>query len=173
MAKPPEFSTPELLKRFFEGNSFPEIQFISWTDERIINELVNCFSRPAFTTPFNRDVDIPDFGNAITDTIEVLNTGIHRLRDGTLIKQIPSRHQIKDIELKTKISHIYNLVVGLRDTFTELRRKKEIQSCQCNDLDCPVYTLSDNACIKMDGIREKVFVVLREVDPNIVQSLNK
>lgn len=66
------------------------------TDKQIINELIDCFDRPAFQTIFHREVNIHDFGKAITDTVEVLNTGIHRLRDGTLIKQASSRHQIED-----------------------------------------------------------------------------
>ncbi len=86
---------PGLLQRFFEGNSFPE-NGAAMTDMQIIKELVNCFDRTTFQTPFYREVSIPDFGKAITDTIEVLNTGVHRLRDGTLVKQIPSRHQIQN-----------------------------------------------------------------------------
>jgi hypothetical protein len=155
---------PELLKRFFEGNSFPE-NSAAMTDTQIIKELVDCFDRPAFKTLFYREVNIPDFGKAITDTIEVLNTGVHRLRDGTLIKQIPSRHQLKDAGLKAKIADLYELVVKLRDTFVDLSRKKEIESCGCGDSDCPVYMLSDNACKKMDQIRHEIFGTIRNIKP--------
>jgi len=45
--------------------------------------LAECFDRPAFTTPFHRKVNIIDFEKAITDTIEVLNKGLHRLYSST------------------------------------------------------------------------------------------
>ena len=45
--------------------------------------MAECFDRPAFDTPFRDESNVPDFKKAITDTIEALNTGIHRLRDGT------------------------------------------------------------------------------------------
>lgn len=125
--------------------------------------MVDCFNRPAFTTPFHREVNIPDFGKAITDTIEVLNTGVHRLRDGTLIRQIPSRHQLKDIVVKNDVAALYNLVVKLRDTFTDLRRKKEIENCGCGDPDCPTYMMSDNACQKMDTIRLEIFTAMQKI----------
>ena len=157
---------PELLQRFFEGKSFPETESIVWDDAQILKNLVECFNRPAFTTPFHREVNIPDFGKAITDTIEVLNTGMHRLRDGTLIKQIPSRHQLKDAHVQNNVATLYDLIVKLRDTFTDLRRKKEIENCGCGDPDCPTYMLSENACQKMDSIREAIFKAIRKIKPD-------
>ncbi|MCK4665025.1 MAG: hypothetical protein KAT68_19310, partial [Bacteroidales bacterium] len=95
--------TPELIKRFSHGEEFPDSPkdltvfsegFELLDDKNIIKLISECFDRPAFTTPFREEVSIPDFEKALTDTIELLNTGMHRLRDGTLIKQIPSRHSV-------------------------------------------------------------------------------
>jgi hypothetical protein len=148
--------TPELLSRFVDGEVFPELSEPQ-NDKKIINKLAECFDRPAFTTPFHNEVSIPDFEKAITDTIEVLNTGMHRLRDGTVIKQISSRHEVSNDQLRAKVSLIYKLTVGLRDTFVELRRNDEIKRCGCEQEDCPVWMLSDNACQKMDDIRRAIF----------------
>lgn len=158
---------PDLVRRFFEGNNFPELESDSWDDARLVEELSNCFNRPAFTTRFHKEVNIPDFGKAITDTIEVLNTGLHRLRDGTLIKQIPSRHKLQDRHLRGRMTAVYELVVKLRDSFNELCKKKEIQSCGCGLPDCDVYFLSESACQIMDNIRLEIFSALRQVNPNL------
>lgn len=165
-------SAPDLLKRFFEGVAFPEPSAVVLDDNGIINELAVCFDRPAFTTPFYREVNIPHFEKAITDTIEVLNTGIHRLRDGTVIRNIPNRHQIKNESLKKQVATIYKLVVRLRDNFFEFRRNKEIEPCGCNEPDCPVYLLSDNACQKMDMIRRDIFQAFREIKPDFDLTLD-
>lgn len=165
---------PELIKRFAEGKMFPDtaselIKFSttinSKNDEDIVDLIAECFDRPAFTTMFRRESNIPDFEKAITDTIEVLNTGVHRLRDGTIIRAIPSRHRITDQGLKTELAAITKLVVKLRDNFVELKRKKEIEPCRCNQPDCPVYVLSDNACKIMDSIRQEIFAKFRKIKP--------
>ena len=155
---------PDLIKRFVHGEDFPELNTES--DKAIIDLLAECFDRPAFTTVFHREVNIPHFEKAITDTIEVLNTGIHRLRDGTFIRNIPTRHQIADIQLKANIADIYKLVVKLRDTLIELKRKKEIKDCECGQPDCPTYFFSDNACQLMDNIRLDIFRHFREINPD-------
>jgi len=57
-----------------------------------------CRLNPAFYTPFNSESSIPAFKKAITDTIEAINTGVHRLRDGTEIRRIPNRrHSVKPV----------------------------------------------------------------------------
>lgn len=165
---------PELIKRFAEGEKFPDtvselIEFATTinikNDKDIVDLLTECFDRPAFTTRFYRESNIPNFENAINDTIVVLNTGIHRLRDGTIIKTIPSRHRISDQQLKTELADITKLVIRLRDNFVELKRKKEIEHCGCNQPDCPVYMLSDNACRIMDTSRQEIFAKFKKIKP--------
>lgn len=166
--------TPELIKRFVEGEKFPDtaselIEFATTinikNDKDIVDLLVECFDRPAFTTRFYRESSIPDFEKAIKDTIEVLNTGVHRLRDGTIIRTIPSRHRISDQQLKTELADITKLVIRLRDNFVELKGRKEIESCGCNQPDCPIYMLSDNACKIMDTSRQEIFAKFKKIKP--------
>ncbi len=155
---------PDLIKRFVHGEDFPELA--SQFDKSAVELLAQCFDRPAFTTPFHREVNIPDFEKAIVDTIEVLNTGMHRLRDGTLIKKIASRHEISDNRIKSQVADVYKLVVKLRDTFIDLKRKNEIEPCGCGDKDCPTYMLSDHACQQMDKIRQDIFDQFHQIDPD-------
>jgi|GEM_PF-473962 len=167
--------TPELIKRFFEGEAFPYSpgELIKYNeavsiqnDTDIINLLAECFDRPAFTTPFYRESSIPEFEKAMKSTIEVLNTGIQRLNDGIFVRTIASRHKIKDEKLKSELALITELVVKLRDTFTELKRTKEIQRCNCDQEDCSTYILSDNACRIMDDSRKQIFEQFQKIKPN-------
>lgn len=166
--------SPELIKRFVEGEKFPdtESELIKFAtsltiknDKDIIDLIYECFDRPAFTTRFYRESNIPDFESAMKSTIEVLNTGIHRLRDGTVIRTIPSRHKVSDQQLRTMLADITKLVVRLRDTFFDLKRKKEIEPCACNLPDCPIYMLSENACKIMDTSRQEIFVKFKQIKP--------
>ncbi len=159
-------TAPDLLERFFNGNSFPNMNAEDPSDSLIIKDLFDSFDRPAFTTAFRNEVNIPDFGKAITDTIEILNTGMHRLRDGTLIKKISSRHQLKNPNLRSNVAIVYNSVVELRDKFFDLCRTKEIKNCECGDPSCSIYTLSEKACSEMDRIRNEIFNTIRGIKPD-------
>ncbi|MBN8837198.1 MAG: hypothetical protein J0I09_08065 [Sphingobacteriia bacterium] len=167
-------SAPNILQRFIEGQAFPENKAVDTVqrDEEITHQLFECFDRPAFTTHFRQEVNIPDFEKAITDTIEVLNTGVHRLRDGTLIRRISSRHSVSDNTLKNKLAELARQVTGLRDTFVQLKRAKEIRPCGCDQDDCPVWFFTDDAAEQMDGLRRNIFKQLREIHPNFNLKFN-
>lgn len=165
---------PDLIQRFVDGIVFPDspIDLIKFaksssvlTDKEIIELLSECLDRPAFTTRFWNESNIPDFEKAIKDTIEVLNTGVHRLRDGTEIRRIPSRHRISDKDIKVKLGEITNLVVKLRERFIELKRNQEIRPCKCSEVDCSVYILSDKACEIMDNSRNEILDKFRALNP--------
>lgn len=167
--------TPELVRRFVNGEEFPDSpadlialsnRLEGMNDKEIIELISECFDRPAFTTPFHQEVSIPDFEKALSDTIEVLNTGIHRLRDGTLIKKIPSRHKILSKELKNELSIITYKVVVLRKTLKDLTHNGEIRPCGCGQLGCSVYTMSPIACRKMNKLREEIFSSFRKIKPD-------
>lgn len=163
---------PEILKRFIDGEAFPDLpsEIIKYAksisianDKDIIDLIAECFDRPAFTTGFRNESSIPDFEKAIVNTIEVLNTGVHRLRDGTVIRNIPSRHRISDEYLKSQLTDITRLVIKLRDSFVSLKRSGDIRPCGCNQMDCSVYLLSDKACDLMDNIRREIFSRFRNI----------
>jgi len=168
-------NAPDLISRFVEGEPFPDdpAQLIQAAklndgknDEGILDLLIECFDRPAFTTRFQNESNIPDFQKAINDTIEVLNTGVHRLRDGTIIRRIPSRHQLKSTALRSELGEITQLVIKLRETFNQMIKNKEIKACGCGNDDCPVWMLTDWACDQMDNIRQQIFAMIRSIRPH-------
>ena len=166
--------TPDILRRFSEGESFPEskealhlfvIQSSEFHDNDILELLAQCFDRPAFTTPFMNESSLPDFKKAISDTIEALNTGIHRLRDGTIIRQIPTRHHIRNQPTRDILSNIVDNLAKLRARFDSLSKGGEIRHCGCGDPDCPVYMVSERAVIEMDQIREEILLQYQSIYP--------
>ncbi|MEJ0029737.1 MAG: hypothetical protein WDO15_04925 [Bacteroidota bacterium] len=167
--------TPELVKRFVHGEAFPDDpnellkyvrSFSIANDKDIIDLLVECFDRPAFTTRFRDESSIPDFEKAVKKTIEVLNTGVHRLNDETIVRTIPSRHRITDRELKKEFADLTTEVIELRDAFTRLKKSGDIRRCGCGQVDCSTYMLSAKACREMDKRREEILLRLKEIKPD-------
>jgi len=54
------------------------------------------FERPAFQTPIHQESNLPDFKQAIADTIAALNTGIWRDREKNTIARGPSIQSFSD-----------------------------------------------------------------------------
>ena len=166
--------TPTLLKRFAEGQAFPETVnelrlFVADTaaanDYEILALMAQCFDRPAFTTPFNLESSIPAFKQAITDTIEVLNTGVHRLRDGTVIRRIPSRHDIQALHIQKSLSKIVDLLADLRYLYDSFLQSGDIRPCGCNDPDCPIFMATPRACHDLDRLRSNILDEFHTIYP--------
>jgi hypothetical protein len=127
--------------------------------------MTGLFDRPAFYTPFRQESSIPAFKKAITDTIEALNTGVHRLRDGTKIRRIPSRHAIQSAETKKMLSQIERMLGELRAKYDEGIKKGDIRPCGCNDPNCPIFFVSHRAAREMDRLREEILETFRRLYP--------
>jgi hypothetical protein len=163
-----------LLKRFVEGVEFPDSpegiqKFVAGlqpsSDEEILALMAELFDRPAFYTPFSAESSIPAFKKAISDTIEALNTGVHRLRDGTEIRRIPSRHQIRDPKARDGLARIVDMLIRLRSTYDQCVKTGEIRACGCNVPDCPVFFTSPRAAYEMDSIRSEVISAFGSIHP--------
>lgn len=163
-----------LLKRFVEGETFPDtfdelrslVQSVTpQTDSEILSLMAGFFDRPAFYTPFHQESSIPAFKKAITDTIEALNTGIHRLRDGTEIRRIPSRHMIQSAEIKKSLGQIERMLGELRAKYDEFIKLGEIRPCGCSVPDCPVFFVSPQAAHDMDNLRMNVMKSFHRLYP--------
>lgn len=163
-----------LLKRFIDGEEFPDTPanlrifaeaITPQSDDEILALMAGLFDRPAFYTPFHQESSIPAFKKAITDTIEALNTGVHRLRDGTEIRRIPSRHAVQSAETKRTLSQIERMLGELRAKYDEGIKTGDIRPCGCNDPNCPVFFVSPHTAREMDHFREKVLETFRRLWP--------
>jgi hypothetical protein len=129
-------------------------------DDAIVGALMNALDRPAFRTPFHQESSLPRFRDAIAETIDTLNTGQFRGR------QISSKYQIRDHNLRSQVDQIVTALVGLRAAFDNLLRTKEIQHCGCGNDDCPTYTLTDSAAREMDRRRRNVLELAHGLHSN-------
>lgn len=151
----------ELFREQFSSNNVKD----DISDNEILEKMARCLDRPAFITPFYCENNFGDFRKAIDDTIEAINTGVYRLRDGTLIEKIYPKAMIKDDELRNKVNDVILDLMKLRNTYDTLNRKGEINRCECGNRECNVSIWSRIACDKMDNIRKDILKKFREIYP--------
>jgi hypothetical protein len=163
-----------LLKRFIDGETFPDaepdlIEFAvasgSLSDQETLALMARLFDRPAFYTPIHQESNLPNFRQAITDTIQALGTGIWKARDGNVIARIPSRQQLKDDTLRRKIQAVEKALAKLRAKFDELSRAGIIRHCECHDPNCPVYFMPPDAANDLEQLRRESVRLFRDAHP--------
>jgi hypothetical protein len=130
--------TESLLARFVEGVEFPDVpdkleafvtRVSASNDTDAIRLMVRLFDRPAFHTPIDRESSLPDFKQAITDTIQALNTGIWQTRDGKEIGRIPSRHSVADGGMRKRLTELERGLAQLRAVYDDLERSGDLRPC--------------------------------------------
>jgi len=143
-----------LLARFVQGVEFPDaadhlsvfvLAMNPANDKEAIRLMARLFDRPAFYTPIREESKLPDFKQAISDTIKAMNTGIWQARDGKDIARLPSLHQIVDDKVRQELGGVVRGLVRLRATYDQLVADGELRPCACGKPDCPVYMMSHRA----------------------------
>ena len=127
--------------------------------------MTRCFERPAFTTPLSAEVSFPHFEKAITDTIEALNTGVWRLRDGTEIARIACRFDIENSAVREDLKRLIADLVDLRKLYCELSNSGGIQMCECPKEGCTILNFNAEALRLLTDRRQAVlraFQVIKE-----------
>lgn len=158
-----------VLRRFFNGEVLPDEpnalrKFVGDTkssDEEGLRALGRLFDRPAFTTPFQSESSLPAFRRAISDTIEALNTGIYRSRDGTIIGRVPSKFDFADATIQEALDDLVRRLNALRILFDDGLRSRRIRPCGCGREDCPVFTMDHDAVAELEGARAEILSGVR------------
>ncbi len=166
---------PLLIQRFVEGVPFPEtvdgLRTMTLdgevSDDEALALMAECFDRPAFTTEFLNESSIPDFKKAITDTIEALNTGVRRLRDGTEVGRIPRKAQLKDPAKRKVVEEVVALLVELRARYDDFVASRDLRPCGCGDPRCSVFLIEPRAAQVMDDLRDRILREFGKVAPGI------
>ncbi len=162
--------TESLLKRFVEGEVFPDAvpdllvfgqEAPVLNDEEALAMMAKLFDRPAFYTPIHQESNLGDFKQAITDTIQALGTGIWKSRDGNVIGKIHSRQQLKDDSLRRKVRAVEMALAKLRARFDELVRSGIVKHCSCSDPRCPVYFMPAEAAHDLERLRRDALNLFR------------
>ncbi|WP_440805274.1 restriction endonuclease [Pseudomonas syringae] len=159
------FHAASVLERFYDGEPLPDEpkllrDFVAKLDpatEREAGELVSLlFVRPAFTTPISQESSLPDFRQAIGDTINALNTGIWRDREGAIISRVAPWHTFTMAIVKESLANASSGLNQLRIMFDEGLRKGLVRSLSGNSLDGPWFEIEQKLSLALSNKREEV-----------------
>lgn len=120
------------------------------TDKIVVEEILTCFNRPAFTVAFRDECNLGDFDEAIKNTISLINTG--KSADGISIK-----YCVNDINNETIKKQMSEIALGLnylRKVFAEMKKRGYATECKCGDPKCKVIFNNDfEFCWLMNDLR--------------------
>jgi hypothetical protein len=159
-----------LLRRLFNGEDFPDgvedlVQFSRNTppanDVEVLIMLARALDRPAFTDYIAQESSLPAFRQAIEDAICVINTGMWKTRDGAIIAQLPSKHEISSQKVRTALDKTVIRLRALRTKFDDALRCGNLRPCECGQIDCPIYFMSDRTALGLEATRGKVLQSFR------------
>lgn len=151
-----------LLRRFVEGVAFPGgaedlrrfiDDFPDLTDDDALQLMAAVFDRPVFHTPFQGESQLPAFQQAISDTIEALNTGVWRTREGLEVRRIPSRHHIRSAAVRATLATVVEKLDLTRELFRARLADGGVRHCDCGQEDCPVFMVTEAAAAELDTAR--------------------
>lgn len=120
------------------------------TDKIVVEEMLTCFNRPAFTVAFRDECNLGDFDAAIKNTISLINTG--KSSDGMLLKY--NVNDINDRVIKGRLSEIVAGLNYLRKIFAEMKKRGYATECKCGDPKCKMIFNNDfEFCWLMNDLR--------------------
>lgn len=133
----PQRYTVELLvewKRISEQVTRLEVEnpgqvdstFLKITDVKLIRFYSQCFDRPAFQDPFEREGSMEAFDKAIADTIIAINTGCLMARDGQILAQAKGKSYLANHKWRERMDVIVDLLRGLRSRYKDAVQTGEI-----------------------------------------------
>lgn len=167
--------------RFIEGGEFPDAPerlagFVGGigaaSDRETVRQMARLFERPAFYTAMGEESCLPAFKQAITDTIQALNTGIWQTRDGQLIERIPTRHHLRDERLRERMTEVERGLARLRATYDALFRSGKLRVCGCQKVDCPILFMDPEAVRELERVRDDCTSEFRAVCSALGVTLN-
>jgi hypothetical protein len=163
-----------LLRRFFEGEVFPDSvegwhrlvdDFPNLSDEEALQLMAAVFDRPVFRTPFQGESQLPAFQQAIGDTIEALNTGLWRTRQGEEIRRIPSRHHLRSASARAVLGQVVEQLDVVRAIFKAMLADGGVRHCTCGDAHCPVFMVTSQAARDLDDARSEALKLFGSLVP--------
>lgn len=87
-------------------------------DTELLRFYSQCFDRPAFQDPFEREGSMEAFDKAIVNTITAINTGSLRARDGTILAQAKGKSYLSNHEWRGKMDTIVDLLRAIRSRYS-------------------------------------------------------
>lgn len=119
-------------------------------DSVVVEEILSCFNRPAFTVEFSDECNLADFEKALKNTISLINTG----KDSEGIIKTYNVNDIASKDIKLKFSEVVNGINKLRKIFCEMQFREYVTSCKCGNSKCKViYNKGFEVSCMMNDLR--------------------
>lgn len=115
--------------------TLPEIK----NDAEVVEDILSCFNRPAFTVEFRDECNLADFEIALKNTISLINTG--RDLDNNIKK-----YNVNDIaskEIKKKFLEVVDGINKLRKIFCDMQTRGYATRCKCGKVECKLIFNND------------------------------
>jgi hypothetical protein len=87
-------------------------------DVELLRFYSQCFDRPAFQDPFEREGSMEAFDKAIEDTITAINTGCLRARDGGILAQAKGKSFLSNPKWREQMDVIVDLLRAVRSRYS-------------------------------------------------------
>lgn len=164
-----------VARRFFAGEELPDepialrafVADTKTSDEEGLRLVARVFDRPAFQTPFQKESSIAAFRQALSNTVEALNTGLWRARDGAHIGRVPSKNDFNSADVRAALGMAVTRIIELRGIFDDAERQRHVVRCACSQPDCPVFTADLAVVQEMNRRRLEILEELRRFIPDI------
>jgi len=130
-------------------------------DEQILRLMVRAFSRAAFETPIAQEHSVPDFIQAIEDTIDVLNTGDVRARNGRILEQIPTLYDLKDDSNIAVVQRIVGKLNRLRTMCDNGRKDGSIKQVDIG------WMIAPGVAGSMEALRSDILADFEGIYPGL------
>lgn len=124
-------------------NLAPSLTATQDEDSELLRFYSQCFDRPAFQDPFEREGSMEAFDRAIADTITAINTGTLRARDGAVLAQSKGKSYLSNHEWRKKMDVVIDLLRAIRSRYTlavqtgQINLGREYQGRQFYDIRDP------------------------------------
>lgn len=109
-------------KQLSEQAALLEIENVSLRSEVDDVELLRfysqCFDRPAFQDPFEKEGSMEAFDKAIEDTITAINTGCLRARDGGVLAQAKGKSFLSNPKWRQQMDVVVDLLRAIRSRYS-------------------------------------------------------
>ena len=109
-------------KQLSEHAALLEVENISppskTDDVELLRFYSQCFDRPAFQDPFEREGSMEAFDKAIEDTITAINTGCLRARDGGILAQAKGKSFLSNPKWREQMGVIVDLLRAVRSRYS-------------------------------------------------------
>jgi hypothetical protein len=99
------------------------------SDTDIIDFLANCFTRPAFTTPFAKEVSEEGFIQAIEDTVTAIRTGklLDRRDRSIVLREGRPYQQLQNTVWQSEITRVISLLDAIQTNYKDAVEQKKIR----------------------------------------------